>query len=169
MEAFLEWLCPCKCGGVVRAGPYAIKYGDPWDSQVTFKVLERCVEFIAFAGHTTYERTERAISVVNQATGLPVEWDRLGTDPYRYVQIAGVNGEGRILMAKKTLHEQHGSKKDSAGNQVLPDAGTFETISKAYVDGIKNGTVIPLGIGEVVVGPHPSGKTIYARTFIVAE
>ncbi len=98
MPAFVEKLC--EHVGVVRVGPDAHVFGDPYRYAFIY-VIENgyaVCKGLADAGFNPAEYRE-AIQAINHATGKLASYDRAKT-PYRTVQKDLGQTEGKIIMHK---------------------------------------------------------------------
>ncbi len=99
---------------IIRAGKDAKEYPNPYDSQTIGTMEEdRFVTFEGNAQHSvlgenyeiTSERLNAAIRVANEMTGRPVRFQRRrsGEAPFWLHQISGLDGKGKIIMAKEPI------------------------------------------------------------------
>jgi hypothetical protein len=102
MPAFVEKLC--EHVGIVRVGPHAHKYGDPYRWAVTY-LLENgyaVLKGYADAGFSAAEYRE-AITAINDAEGKLVAYDRSKDKTSRTVfQVSPTQTQGKIIMHKVT-------------------------------------------------------------------
>ncbi len=103
MPAFVEKLC--EHVGIVRSGPDAHVFGDPYLRSLTYAIEDGYAvpKGYADAGFSPAEYRE-AIRAINLATGKLVAYDRAKT-PYRTVQIDPGQTKGKIIMQKHHVNE----------------------------------------------------------------
>jgi hypothetical protein len=107
MHAFLELME--GRAGIVRAGPSAKVYGDPFDSQCTFEIMGDGFAILkAYAGPISRARVEAAIRSLN-AVGLKVRWERLGGRAV-LVEQAPDDGREKIAMQRANLAHKRSCK-----------------------------------------------------------
>lgn len=99
MGAFVEKLC-VHCG-LVRFGPLANNYGDPYDGSVPYVIEDRYAVLKGFSDRGICASEYRAIiHAINDAEGKLVAYDRLTSHPYRMAQI---ELKGPLFMTKHTI------------------------------------------------------------------
>ena len=132
---------------IIRAGEGTEKYLDAYDSQ-TIGTMEDD-EFVTFEGNAkdsvlgehyeiTSERLKAAIRVANEMTGRPVRFLRLGDDdPHWLQQVSGIDGKGKITMAKHHgLHANPRDARDANGNiDEAKAAAGMEAAKASYTSG----------------------------------
>ncbi len=104
MPVFYEKLC--EHVGIVRSGPDAHVFGDPYVRSLVVHIEGRYAvpKGFADAGFSTAEYRQ-AIAAINRATGKLVAYDRAKDAPYRIVQIDPGQTKGKIVMQKHHVNE----------------------------------------------------------------
>lgn len=149
MEAFVEWLCDCKCAGIVRSGPVATTFGKDWDYAVAFARHGDHAEIKALAKPFRMPRWlkwlewlltvaftmahARAIFAALHREGLTFKWGRLGDNPHQLIQVSGVNE--RIIIMHKIPEVSTGFP--AAGLKVAPGAKKPRADSKAQAAALR--------------------------------
>jgi hypothetical protein len=122
VAAFAEKLCD-HCG-VVRVGPMARAYGDPYEYSVTYVERGAFAEPVGF-DHPKISKSDFAdiLRAINRATGKLVAYDRAGPPPTRLVQINPELIEGRISMSAHKSHTHVPSPEDAldAHGKIKPE------------------------------------------------
>lgn len=143
MKAFLEPLC--EHAGIVRVGPCAERYGDPYDYAVVYLIEDGTAHVKALTSPDGNFSLAHHRAIV-AALQMPVLWQRI-TD------------NGVRTMAHTPLHAKHGAK---LGRQ--DDQNKVVEVASHYLDEIKAGRMKVEVIGEIDLG---NGK--YVRSFVIQE
>lgn len=165
MHAFLQWkLCPHCDGkhfGIIRSGPEARVWPDPWDAECTVDNTGTLAVIEAYWGSSkfTRERQDVIVALVNQETGKKAYFERRGAAPRAATQVSGVNSKGRVIMATQSLHSQHGSKLGAQTDQKKVIA-----LVELYLVEMKAGRMTVDHITEIDVS---NGK--FVRSFLMDE
>lgn len=99
MRAFTEHLCDHVL--IVRAGPLAERFGDPFVSSCMGSKDGKIVTLKAYAESPTPEMTKAAARAILADGFEEVHLDRAGQNPRRLVFTKGENGEIRMSKVKK--------------------------------------------------------------------
>lgn len=130
---------------LVRLGVGCAKTGDDFDA-ICLAVPDAEGYFVlqGAAGRLSWAKSIDAVRIVNQMTGFPVRWFRLGKDPYQMRQTSGLNDGKRITMKKESLefpkhgaHQVHSGRH--GGNKIDREAGV--KIGADLLDQLKSGRI----------------------------
>lgn len=113
MKAFLQWKRCHRCGethtfGIVRSGPDAKHWGDPWDGICFIDNAESVVLIEGYVGRGKYTRARREaiVDVIRLETGKEAKWVRRkrGTAPRHVV----TNRPRRLKYGKNVKNADRG-------------------------------------------------------------
>lgn len=145
MKAYTEWLY--KPGlimpdavGLLRVGPHAEKYGDPYDGFTTFKVVQGVVDVKGLQNylgrcptcgceiHLSKAHVAAGLHELRRVTGLDIHWTHKGKESFMSApkkdlahSSAIFNADGSpnfdaMFAQAKDLHEQHSAGHIRIGN-----------------------------------------------------
>ena len=84
MKAFVQFWC--AHAGIVRVGPAAEKYGDPYRYALPFRIENGSATFEGLCFAAPMSAAKAAIRAV-EATGLKVRWERRKSGVVREVRV----------------------------------------------------------------------------------
>lgn len=158
-HAFVERL---KCGDhlIVRAGPLAKAYGDPYERACVGEIDGEAVTLMGFEsplGTLPMAVFRAAVRALKSDGFKQVHLDRLTANPRRLVFIQG-DEEGKIIM--KRHHPREAQNADGSY-----DLKAAEAHAQEYVNAIKSGDLViqPNGLQQVISADGDLIFTMHAK------